>query len=215
MRTLDAGETEARPVAPDTERGEARTPAPVYNGATTFVTDDAEAARIRETLYRTDESALATIIPDFRPDLTQADIARFNDLGYLAMDGLLSAAEVADCKAALSDLIARRAELGDQIWVQEEPVFDQGRLRLEQRPRAARSQAGSIRQGGRASRRRRRAAQADGPAGPAGGPRPPAHPGHGAHEAAAQGQREALAPGQRLLRLDPARRDPRRLDRAR
>ena len=70
MRTLQAGQADATAVAPDTERGRAVPPKPVYNGATTVVTDDADAARIRETLYRTDESARATIVPEFRPDLT-------------------------------------------------------------------------------------------------------------------------------------------------
>src|SRR5262249_3228347 len=60
-------------------------------------------------------------------ELTPADIARFNDLGYFAMEGLLSPDEVAACTAGLSDLIARREELGEQVWIQEEPVFSQGK----------------------------------------------------------------------------------------
>ena len=125
MRTMEVGRAAAEPLAPDTERGRART-VTTYDGTTTIVTDDAEAARIRETLYRTDESARATINPAFRAELTPADIAQFHDLGYLAMEGLLSPAEVADCKSGLTDVIARRPELGDQIWVQEEPFFGQG-----------------------------------------------------------------------------------------
>jgi phytanoyl-CoA hydroxylase len=125
VRTLDVTEIDMGPLAPDTERSRARTSV-MNNGATTVVTEDGEAARIRQALYRTDENQLATIVPAFRPELTARDIARFNDLGYFAMEGLLSPAEVTDCKAALSDLIAHRHELGDEIWVQEEPVFDQG-----------------------------------------------------------------------------------------
>src|SRR5271165_1933874 len=107
MRTLELGELTAGPLAPDTERS-AAPKRPTSDDPSTVVTSDADAARIRETLYRTDESALATIVPAFRQDLDAADIARFNELGYFAMEGLLSQAEVADCKAAISDLIARK-----------------------------------------------------------------------------------------------------------
>ena len=126
MRTLELDKGDAGSVAPDTERSAAPTRL-TSDDPSSVVVGDAEATRIRQTLYRTDESALATIVPAFRQDLDPADIARFNELGYFAMEGLLSPIEVADCKAAISDLIARKDELGDQIWVQEEPVFEQGR----------------------------------------------------------------------------------------
>jgi len=125
MSTLEISDSGAGSLAPDTERGSARR-VTTYNGTTTVVTADEQAAAIRRTLYRDDENALAVVVPEFRPRLTAAEIAQFRDLGYFAMEGLLSAADVASCVSALHDLAARRAELGDQIWVQEEPFFDQG-----------------------------------------------------------------------------------------
>jgi phytanoyl-CoA hydroxylase len=110
--------------APDTERAD-RAASP-NAGVTSVVVDDAQAALIRRTLYRTDEDARATIIPEFRVRLAAEDIARFRDEGYLALEGALSADEVSGCLEALDQLVARRAELGDRIWVQEEPFFSQG-----------------------------------------------------------------------------------------
>ena len=124
MRTIESGALSGPAVAPDTERGFKRVT--TYDGTTTVVTDDAKAERIRRTLYRDDEEAIATIIPEFRAELTSEDVARFQDEGYLAMEGLFSAVEVESCMAALRDVAARRAELGDRIWVQEEPFFNQG-----------------------------------------------------------------------------------------
>ncbi len=128
MRTLELGKFDdlaaTNAVAPDTERGRARVT--TDEGTSIVVVDDDRAAQIRGTLYRTDESALASVVPQFRPHLTADEVRQFGDLGYFAMEGLLSPAEVEACKAGLSDLIANRADLGDQIWVQEEPFFHQG-----------------------------------------------------------------------------------------
>ena len=125
MGRIEIGGAGADNLAPDTERGRARR-VTTYDGTTTVVTADEQAALIQRTLYRDDEQALATVVPEYRPLLTRADIARFTDLGYFAMEGLLSADDVAACLDGLHDLAERRAELGDRIWVQEEPFFDQG-----------------------------------------------------------------------------------------
>ena len=109
---------------PDTERGARRDT--TDDGTTTVVLDDAQAAELRGSLYRNDEDARATIMPAYRARLTGQDTARFRDEGYLAMEGVLSAADVRSCVDALRDLIARRTELGGEIWVQEEPFFIAG-----------------------------------------------------------------------------------------
>ena len=127
MRTIDGGQAGIEAVAPDTERGRARR-VTTYDGTTTVVTEASQAEMIRRTLYRDDDTALAQVVPEFRPRLTAADVAQFRDLGYFAMEGLLSGDEVASCIAGLSDLVARRTELGDQLWIQEEPFFKQGRV---------------------------------------------------------------------------------------
>jgi len=125
MRTIEISQSGAGNVAPDTERGR---PGRVTtdDGTTTVVTRDEQAAVIRRSLYRDDESARATIVPEFRSRLTRAEIEQFHHLGYFAMEGLLSIEEVSGCTAALHELALRRAELGDRIWVQEEPFFIQG-----------------------------------------------------------------------------------------
>jgi phytanoyl-CoA hydroxylase len=95
----------------------------VYEGLTDYVASAEEAERIRRTLYRTDASACATVLPGYRPRLDASDLARFREQGYLAMEGVLTPDAVARCAAALDDL-ARRRPAG--IGVQEEPYFQQG-----------------------------------------------------------------------------------------
>jgi phytanoyl-CoA hydroxylase len=125
MRAVETDLTRGSPEGPDTERGSTAR-VTTYDGTTTIVTSEAEAERIRRSLYRVDENAVATILPEFPPELAPADLARFRDSGYLAVEGVLSADEVAASVSALHDLAVRRSELGDRIWVQEEPFFKQG-----------------------------------------------------------------------------------------
>jgi phytanoyl-CoA hydroxylase len=92
----------------------------VYDGLTDYVASAEEAERIRQTLYRTDPSAEATVLPAYRPHLEPADLARFRDQGYLAMEGVLAPEEVARCAAALDDLARRRPE---GVGAQDEPYY--------------------------------------------------------------------------------------------
>ena len=94
----------------------------VYDGLTEYVASTEEAERIRRTLYRTDATARATVLPAYRERLEAADLARFRDDGYLAMEGLLTPAEVAACAEALDDLARRRP---DGVGVQDEPYYQQ------------------------------------------------------------------------------------------
>ena len=92
----------------------------VYDGLTDYVASAEEAERVRRTLYRTDASAQATVLPAYRPRLEAADLERFRDQGYLAMEGVLARDEVVGCAAALDDLARRRPE---GVGVQEEPYY--------------------------------------------------------------------------------------------
>jgi phytanoyl-CoA hydroxylase len=103
---------------PATERGK--------NYSTDVVVNPAQAEAIRRSLYRTDATALGQILPNFSPHLSEADLEHFRVQGYLAMNGLLTGAEVEDCKAALSDLAHRRTVWDKRVWSQEEPYFAQG-----------------------------------------------------------------------------------------
>ncbi|MCC6174309.1 MAG: phytanoyl-CoA dioxygenase family protein [Chloroflexi bacterium] len=98
----------------------------VYDGLTDHVTAVDEAARIRQTLYRVDETARATIVPSFRARWTADDLAQYQSQGYVAMDGLLTPEDVAEAKAALADIAARRV-WNEQVGIQEEPYYAQGR----------------------------------------------------------------------------------------
>lgn len=111
------------PDAPDTERGSVAR-ITTNDGTTTYVASEAEAARIAQTMYRTDHDAVATVVP-FRERLADSDVARFQDQGYLAIEGLFSGADVEASLAGLHDLALRREELGERIWVQEEPFFQE------------------------------------------------------------------------------------------
>ncbi|MFN8526969.1 MAG: phytanoyl-CoA dioxygenase family protein [Chloroflexota bacterium] len=99
---------------------------PVYDGLTTYVAGVDEAERIRQSLYRVDDSALAPKLAAVPERLSEADLAFFRANGYLAIEGLLSADEVAVAKAALSDLIAHRERYGDGLGIQEEPYYQDG-----------------------------------------------------------------------------------------
>ena len=94
----------------------------VYEGLTEYVASTEEAERIRRTLYRTDATARATVLPAYPGRLEAVDLARFRDEGYLAVEGLLAPAEVAACAEALDDLSRRRP---DGVGVQDEPYYQQ------------------------------------------------------------------------------------------
>ncbi len=95
----------------------------VYDGLTEYVASAEEAERLRQTLYRTDLSARATVLPGYRARLEPADLARFRGQGYLAMEGLLTLDEVARCAGALDDLARRRPE---GVGIQDEPYYQTG-----------------------------------------------------------------------------------------
>ena len=94
----------------------------VYDGLTEYVASAEEAERLRRTLYRTDASARAVVLPAFRARLEPDDIERFREQGYLAMEGVLAPEDVAQCAAALDDLSRRRPE---GVGVQDEPYYQQ------------------------------------------------------------------------------------------
>jgi phytanoyl-CoA hydroxylase len=95
----------------------------VYDGLTEYVASVEEAERVRRTLYRTDASARATVLATYRAPLEPADLRRFAERGYFAMEGVLTGEEVLRCAAALDEL-ARRRPTG--VGVQEEPYYQQG-----------------------------------------------------------------------------------------
>jgi phytanoyl-CoA hydroxylase len=95
----------------------------VYDGLTEYVASAEEAERLRRALYRTDASVRATVLPEYRTRLDAADLERFRDRGYLAMEGVLAPDEVVRCAAALDELTRRRP---DGVGVQDEPYYQQG-----------------------------------------------------------------------------------------
>src|SRR5437870_1550040 len=101
---------------PATERGS-------KGYSTDVVVDAAEAAVIRQTLYRTDSATVGRILPAFPAQLSEADIEHFRTYGYLAMEGLLATDEVEASKAALGDLAHRRVAWDKRVWAQEEPYY--------------------------------------------------------------------------------------------
>lgn len=86
-----------------------------------------EAERIRRTLYRRDAAQIARIHGQYRTTLSAEDLDLYQREGYLAMEGLLGAAEVAAAKAALSELIARDDLKQAGVGVQIEPYYRDGR----------------------------------------------------------------------------------------
>jgi phytanoyl-CoA hydroxylase len=80
-----------------------------------------EAERIARTLYRRDATQMARVEP-----YGQVDTAFFAEHGYLAFEGLLTAAEVAEAPAALTDVLHGRVE--GKVGRQEEPFYVDGRV---------------------------------------------------------------------------------------
>jgi phytanoyl-CoA hydroxylase len=105
---------------PATERGLNK------NYSTDVVVGLAEAESIRKSLYTTAATSMGRILPSFPTRLEAADLEQFRVHGYLAMDGLLTPAEIEDSKAALSDLAHRRTVWDKRVWSQEEPFFAGG-----------------------------------------------------------------------------------------
>jgi len=85
-----------------------------------------EAERIRRRLYRRDAAQVARIALSCPAALTEEDLAFYRTEGYLAVEGLLSAEEVEECKSALSDLLHGRVE--GKVGRQEEPYYREGRV---------------------------------------------------------------------------------------
>lgn len=97
----------------------------VYDGLTEHVTPDQDRDRIRRTLYRTDDHALASILPAFRDRWTDAEVEQYHRDGYLAMEGLLTPDEIESAKAALADIAYRRV-WNEKVGIQEEPYYRSG-----------------------------------------------------------------------------------------
>jgi phytanoyl-CoA hydroxylase len=94
-------------------------------GLTGYVSPEAERERIRQTMYRVDARAQGTVLPGYEPSWRARALARFRDDGFVAMDGILSATEIADAKAALTDLAHRRTS-NEHVEFQEEPFYTAG-----------------------------------------------------------------------------------------
>jgi phytanoyl-CoA hydroxylase len=96
-----------------------------YDGLSEHVSSEDECERIRRTLYRTDASALATIVPAWRARWTEAEAEQYRTRGYLAMEGLLTPEDVEQAKAALADIAYRRV-WNEKVGIQEEPYYRAG-----------------------------------------------------------------------------------------
>ncbi len=110
-------------VMPATERGS-------HDGHKGYSTDvvvpPPQADAIRRRMYRDDYAAVGTVLPRFAERLSDEHREHFRAHGYLAMEGLLTPAEVDEAKAALSDLIAHRSGWDKKVWAQEEPCYASG-----------------------------------------------------------------------------------------
>src|SRR5262245_15219532 len=95
-------------------------------GPGTIALDEAEV--IRRTLYRRDELQRARVLDAYRDALTAEDVACYQEQGYLAMEGVLAADEVAAAKAALSALLARPDLAAGGVRVQLEPFYRDGQV---------------------------------------------------------------------------------------
>jgi len=96
------------------------------NYSTDVVVDQAEAELIRRSLYGTAATPTGRILPSLPTRLDETDLEHFRVHGYLAMNGLLTPAEIEDSKAALSDLAHHRTPWNKRVWSQEEPYFASG-----------------------------------------------------------------------------------------
>src|SRR5437868_8949670 len=96
------------------------------NYSTDVIVDQAEAESIRRSLYGSADTPMGRILPSLPTRLDEADLGHFRVHGYLAMNGLLTQAEIEDSKAALSDLAHRRTVWDKRVWSQEEPFFAGG-----------------------------------------------------------------------------------------
>src|SRR5216110_1743148 len=92
--------------------------------ATVLTAKDPEV--IKQTLYKTDETAKGRILPTYVETLTEADLAFYRERGYFAMDGLFTAEEVESYKAALADVIHGRTVADKKLYLQEEPYYQAG-----------------------------------------------------------------------------------------
>ena len=100
----------------------------VYRGMTDHVTPPDEAERIRRTLYRTDAASCARVLPTYEERLSPLDLDRFAADGYLAMEGVLTPDDIAAAAAALSDIAHGRTPHDGSLFVQAEPLVQQGGL---------------------------------------------------------------------------------------
>jgi phytanoyl-CoA hydroxylase len=83
---------------------------------------------IRRTLYRTDSTSLGRIHQAYRETLTVEDTEHYALSGYLAMEGVLDAAEIDACKVALSDLITQRTPWDEHVRIHQEPYYVDGQV---------------------------------------------------------------------------------------
>lgn len=91
-----------------------------------MVSPPEQAHAVKRKLYRSDYSAVGRILPSCPERLSTEDLAHYRDQGYLALEGLLTAEEVEDCKAALSDVIHGRTPADEHLYIQKEPYYKQG-----------------------------------------------------------------------------------------
>ena len=94
-------------------------------GLSDYVSPEAERDRVRKTMYRSDATFLATIVPSYRPSWARSDLEQFEAQGYLAMDGLFELGDVEIAKVALGDLAHRRSG-NERVCYQEEPYYAAG-----------------------------------------------------------------------------------------
>lgn len=87
-----------------------------------------EAERIRRTLYRRDAHQLARVLPAVPTMVSDEDVTLYREEGYLAVEGILTAEEVEEAKAALNDVLNRRVDWGGKVGVQEEPYYREGKV---------------------------------------------------------------------------------------
>lgn len=92
--------------------------------ATVMLATDVET--IKRRLYRTDLSAKGQILPEYKAQLSESDLAQYRDQGYVAMEGLFTAEEVESFKAGIADVIHGVTEKDKKLYIQEEPYYKAG-----------------------------------------------------------------------------------------